>query len=208
MPRYLAQFSAVLFDMNGTFMFGHDRFGPDVDYFETYRALGGSRLDREALQATMTRCLDGLLAAYNDPDRFDDFPPLSEAFVQFGCAPAGDVPLLERVFAIHEIGHVPGAHHAFLRTLAATHWLGVVSNICARPELWLTRSDDMFSLFQCRVFSSEGRSIKPSPALFRRALDRLPAGARTVFVGDSLERDIVPAKALGLATVWIAPPGS
>ena len=32
--------------------------------------------------------------------------------------------------------------------------------------------------------------------------------AGVLFVGDSLERDIVPAKALGLATAWIAPAGS
>jgi putative hydrolase of the HAD superfamily len=29
-----------------------------------------------------------------------------------------------------------------------------------------------------------------------------------LFIGDSLERDIVPAKALGLSTAWIAPFGS
>jgi hypothetical protein len=31
LPRYPPQFAAVLFDSNGTFMFGEDRFGPDQD---------------------------------------------------------------------------------------------------------------------------------------------------------------------------------
>jgi len=45
--RFIDEFSAVLLDMNGTFMFGHDRLGPEEDYWETYRALGGSRLGRD-----------------------------------------------------------------------------------------------------------------------------------------------------------------
>jgi len=40
MPRFLDQFPVLLLDMNGTFMFGHDRFGPDEDYYATYRPLG------------------------------------------------------------------------------------------------------------------------------------------------------------------------
>jgi 5'-nucleotidase len=38
----LPQFAAVLFDTNGTFMFGEDRFGPDQDYAATYRSSGDS----------------------------------------------------------------------------------------------------------------------------------------------------------------------
>ena len=32
--------------------------------------------------------------------------------------------------------------------------------------------------------------------------------ARVLFVGDSLERDIRPARALALSTAWVAPAGS
>jgi FMN phosphatase YigB (HAD superfamily) len=32
--------------------------------------------------------------------------------------------------------------------------------------------------------------------------------ARVLFVGDSLQRDIRPARLLGMATAWIAPRGS
>jgi hypothetical protein len=45
--RLLERFSVVLLDMNGTFMLGHDRFGPEQDYFATYQELGGRDLDRE-----------------------------------------------------------------------------------------------------------------------------------------------------------------
>ncbi len=79
-----------------------------------------------------------------------------------------------------------------------------------RPEPWLSklRQSGLLSLFQTLVFSSEGRSIKPSRLLFDRALAQLPSDSTILFAGDSLERDIIPAKALGLATAWVAPQGS
>ena len=40
---FLDRFAALLLDMNGTCMFGHDRFGPDQDYVATYRSHGGIR---------------------------------------------------------------------------------------------------------------------------------------------------------------------
>ena len=58
------------------------------------------------------------------------------------------------------------------------------------------------------VFSSEGRTIKPSPLIFQKALAQFGSDLPVLFIGDSLERDIIPAKALGLSTVWIAPEGA
>jgi len=39
--------------MNSTFMFGEDRFGHSEDFCETYKRLGGSRLDRSAVDLAM-----------------------------------------------------------------------------------------------------------------------------------------------------------
>jgi FMN phosphatase YigB (HAD superfamily) len=66
----------------------------------------------------------------------------------------------------------------------------------------------LLPLFRTVVLSSEGRTIKPSLTLCQRALATLPTGGTVLFAGDSLEPDILPAKALGLGTVWIAPAGS
>ena len=208
MPKFLDQFPVLLLDMNGTFMFGHDRFGPNEDYYATYRALGGRRLRREELLAIWNPSLETLLRIYDTPERIDDFPTLAEVFASYG-ATAEDIALLERAFAVHEIGEVPPAHEETLRQLALTHDLGVVSNLCSHPDSWLRTctSAEVFRFFQTLVFSSEGRSIKPSPAIFRRALAQFPAEVPILFVGDSLDRDIIPAKALGMSTAWIAPDG-
>jgi FMN phosphatase YigB (HAD superfamily) len=46
---------------------------------------------------------------------------------------------------------------------------------------------------------------KPDPAIFRHALTLLGTEPeRAAFVGDSLDRDIEPAKRLGMMTIWIA----
>lgn len=207
--RFLDRFTILLLDMNGTFMFGHDRFGPNEDYFATYRALGGQRMRRDELLAVWNRSFETLLMVYDTPERVDDFPSVAEVFASHGAA-ADELPILERAFAAHEIGAVPDAHAAFIREISRTHRLGVVSNLCSHPDTWLRTcgSAGVFTSFETLVFSSEGHSVKPSPVIFRRALAQFAPDLPILFVGDSLDRDIIPAKALGLSTVWIAPEGS
>ena len=45
---------------------------------------------------------------------------------------------------------------------------------------------------------------KPDPAIFLSALQKLDLpSSEVVFVGDSYERDMIPARKLGLKTVWL-----
>jgi putative hydrolase of the HAD superfamily len=67
-PDILSRFGAVLLDMNGTLMFGGDRFGPDQDYAATYRTLGGSRLAPDVVQVTIPACYETMERIYNDPE--------------------------------------------------------------------------------------------------------------------------------------------
>ena len=206
---FLDQFDVVLLDMNGTFMFGHDRLGPEEDFYQTYQTVGGRRLQKRAVTSIMRSTCATLLAAYDDPARFDDFPTLREAFPKHG-APEEEIEVLEQVFALHELGKSPPGHVRFLHGLARTHRLGVVSNICAPPSACEARLREigLEGIFTHTIFSSQARSIKPSPAIFRRALAAFDPEARVLFVGDSFERDIRPASRLGLRTAWIAPPGT
>ena len=208
--RFIDKFSVVLLDLNGTFMFGHDRFGPDVDYFAAYQVAGGRNLDRDSVLKIVNASHSGLSQAYAAPERFDDFPTVAEALREYGGAEEHEIPILERVFASHEIGQVPPDHEKFLRGIAESHKLGIVSNIWSLPDTWLAafRDSGLDAIFKTIVFSSEGRSIKPSRRLFEQALAAFPSDSAILFVGDNLGRDIIPAKTLGLSTAWIAPPGS
>jgi len=210
----LSSFGGVLLDMNGTFMFGGDRFGPEQDYEATYRAFGGQGLASEVVRRTITACFESLGVIYEDPKRCDSFPSVLEKLRELAPdLPETELNLLERVIAQHELGRVPDAYALRLKRLAATHRVGVVANILSRKGPWLDEfaRAGVLKVFATTVFSSDGRSIKPSrrsikPSrkLFDRALDALTTPrSEVVFVGDSLRCDIGGAAAAGLATVWI-----
>lgn len=198
--------------MNGTFMFGEDRFGPQQDYLATYRAAGGDVLSREMLSEIVTAACAALYAAYEDFRRVDDFPSVSE--VLRSCAPElseSELRLIEQVIARHEIGQIPDSHADCLRRLAKTHRLGLVSNLWSQKDLWLQEFQraGIAEVIEHPVFSSDGRSMKPSSVPFEKAIAafRIPRD-RILFVGDSHRCDIEGAHAVGIASVWLAPAGS
>lgn len=58
--------------------------------------------------------------------------------------------------------------------------------------------------FSVIVTSGELGVKKPDPLIFTTALNKLGAHAnQSVFIGDSLEADMQPAKKLGMKTVWV-----
>ena len=213
-PDILSRFAGVLLDMNGTLMFGGDRFGPDQDYAATYRTLGGSRLATEVIRATVTACCETFQPIYNDPERCDSFPQVLDTLRTLPPAYGLDereLKVLEGVIAHHERGQVPDSYALALRSLARSHPLGLVANILSRKDLWLEefRRAGVLDLFAVTVFSSDGPSIKPSRRLFDQAVIALPVPrSEIVFVGDSLRCDIGGAAGAGLATVWIDRAGS
>jgi FMN phosphatase YigB (HAD superfamily) len=213
-PDILSRFAAVLLDMNGTIMFGGDRFGPDQDYAATYRTLGGSRLAPDVIRASITACCETLEPIYNDPARCDSFPQVLDTLRTLPQAKGLDdreLTLLEGVIAQHEVGRISDPYVAALRSLARSHPLGLVANILSRKGLWLEefKRAGVLDLFAITVFSSDGSSVKPSRKLFDQAVTALPVPrSEIVFVGDSLRCDIAGAAGAGLATVWLDRAGS
>ena len=108
--RLLEKFSVLLLDMNGTFMFGEDRFSREEDFYQTYQLLGGSSLTPSELTGHIRRCYDGMIARYTDPNHYDDFPSLREGLQLYAEPPENELSLLERVFAKHEVGVIPEAY--------------------------------------------------------------------------------------------------
>ncbi|MBU8546116.1 HAD family hydrolase [Roseomonas sp. ROY-5-3] len=207
---WLARFKAILLDMNGTFMFGHDRFLPRTNYWSTYVAIGGQVLTEEEVDTAICAFLSSYGTLYANPALADDFPTVLEALSEiFPSLPDAERHALEAVIAKHEMDKIPERHAAALQRLAQTHRLGVVSNIWSHSGPWR----DAFGAlglertFEVVVFSSDHRSVKPSRRPFEialRALDLMPGDV--LFVGDDLLRDVVPARSLGIATLWIGNP--
>lgn len=214
MGSILDQYDALLLDMNGTFMFGEDRFGPAFDYYATYRELSGTQLAPGVVRQAVDDCYARMYALYEDSNRIDCFPQVREVLAQSPASsalPAAEIELVEAVIARHELGRVPDEYVTVLRHLAATHRLGLVTNIWSRKSPWLDelRRAGVLDLFAVAVFSSDGPSMKPSPILFRKAVSALGVAPPSVLVvGDSVRCDVGGAAAAGLDCVWINPTGT
>lgn len=105
--------------------------------------------------------------------------------------------------------HAAAANRLMLATLRERGFrLGIVSNACGNVA---TLCDEFgYSPFLSAIVDSYwfGRT-KPDPAIFVHALALLSASPeRTGFVGDSIDRDIRPAKQLAMTTFWIPNPGA
>ena len=90
-----------------------------------------------------------------------------------------------------------------LRKLAGAFQLGVIANQAGGVRDRL-RGHGWASLFSVCVSSAEEGVSKPDPAIFRLALAR--AGCRAdeaVMVGDRIDNDIAPAKAVGMSSVRV-----
>ncbi len=90
-----------------------------------------------------------------------------------------------------------------LRLFAQRLKIGVVSNFYGNLERVLAEAGLTHSI---TMIADSGRLglYKPDPRIFAFSLARL--GVRpheAVMVGDSLNKDCVPARALGMATVWL-----
>ncbi|MGH2793571.1 MAG: HAD family hydrolase [Actinomycetota bacterium] len=92
---------------------------------------------------------------------------------------------------------------ATLRTLAERYELACITNHFS----WVReRAEEagFGDLIGAWAISAEVGAEKPDPELFRSALrDAGTTPDRVAMVGDRLDRDIAPAKSLGMRTIWV-----
>jgi putative hydrolase of the HAD superfamily len=105
--------------------------------------------------------------------------------------------------------HAAAANRVMLAILRERGFrLGIVSNACGNVATLCDEFGYAPSL-SAIVDSYWFGCTKPDPAIFRHALELVGAPAeRTGFVGDSVDRDIRPAKQLAMTTFWIPDPGA
>lgn len=90
-----------------------------------------------------------------------------------------------------------------LKSLKLSSKIGLVSNFYGNVKA-VCKSLEIDSYFDVIVDSTELKISKPDPKIFDVAIEMLKSTPeRTVVIGDSYDRDIVPAKKLGCKTVWL-----
>ena len=96
---------------------------------------------------------------------------------------------------------------AALHQLKTRFRLAILSNV----------DDDLFAVtrpqlevdFDDVITAQQAQAYKPSLKIFELALSRINAPAhRVLHVGQSIYHDVIPAQALGLATVWVNRPSA
>ena len=94
-----------------------------------------------------------------------------------------------------------------LEALGRRFKLGVVSNFYGNLEELLA-AEGLGTIFAATADSGAVGSVKPDAAIFRHALERMGASPeQALMIGDSLERDIRGAEALGMSHAWLDPEG-
>ena len=103
----------------------------------------------------------------------------------------------------HRVGELYPEVLETLRALAAAYRLACITNHFSWVRERATEAG-FGDLIAAWAISAEVGVEKPDARLFRKLLD--DAGTtpdRVAMVGDRLDRDIVPAKALGMRTIWV-----
>jgi 2-haloacid dehalogenase len=94
---------------------------------------------------------------------------------------------------------------AALRKLKSRYQLAILSNV----------DDDLFAATERRlevpfdhvVTAQQARAYKPALSLFKMAQERVGVTPeKWLHVGQSVHHDVIPAKSLGIATVWVNRP--
>lgn len=91
---------------------------------------------------------------------------------------------------------------AGLRRLHSRYKLAILSNI--DDDLFAYSAAKLEAPFDCVVTAQQARGYKPALRNFELLLERIAAPRdRLLHVAESLYHDAVPARSLGIATVWV-----
>ena len=97
----------------------------------------------------------------------------------------------------------PDSYNTLQMLLNYGYKLGIIANqnpgLINRLNEW-----ELLNFFDVIVSSSEIGYAKPEKEIFEKALELAKCNAaESVMVGDRLDNDIIPAKEIGMKTVWI-----
>ena len=198
---------ALLLDMNGTFMFGEDRFGPSEDFSQYYSSIGGI-LPREEINVVIRRIYEYLSLKYEDVQFRHCFPSIQQAVFAISDITYEDeeVQRIVATFAHHELGEIPPAYVNALRVLRQWFVLGSVIDVWSPKASWLQvfRRSRVDGLFDAMSFSSDHGMVKPSPRPFEFVLKQLNVcNTEAIVVGDSPRRDLGGAKYAGIDCILV-----
>jgi putative hydrolase of the HAD superfamily len=199
---------AILFDMGGTLD------GDGLHWLDRFIALyreAGVTLPRETLRAAFDAA--EAVAAGDDEIAQSGIEAMVSRHVRWqfdhlDMNDAGDASRAARVVRgfVDSVRAVTAVNRTLLAELADRGFLlGVVSNGCGNVDRLCQEFG--YSPYLAVVVDSRRAGVsKPDPRIFELAVSGLGVPAADVLaVGDSFERDIIPARHAGLKAAWLQP---
>lgn len=197
---------AILFDIGGTL----DGDGLHwLNRFERLYAKAGVVLSRETLRAAFDEAerqaaSDETIAVAHLDDMIDRHVGWQLMYLSLD-----DARLRRELVAgfVKPVRDTSAAHAQLLSALKARGLqLGVVSNGCGNVDR-LCEDLGYASSLSIIVDSRRVGLYKPDPAIYLYTAAQLDMPPRSIMmVGDSFDRDVRPAKAIGMQTAWLAGP--
>ncbi len=202
-----AEKKALLLDMNGTFMFGEDRFGESEDYSVYYSEIGGT-LSSDKINGVIHAVYGSLASKYPDADYRECFPTLKCAIHEVidENLENDEIDKIINTFAFHELGHIPAEYTSALQKLSQRFMLAAVADIWSPKPVWIKEFEQagILDLFSTMSFSSDHGMVKPSPKPFNQILNGLAlSNSEAVVIGDSVRRDLGGANRAGIDCVLV-----
>ena len=210
---------AVIFDLGDTLWF-HARQAPLGDLLPFQAEAVGPLIEAWSLviPIPLLRLLEEIWLAGDEADRTREYGHLREmdlAFIARGALSAYGVEITpEQAEAWHRAAWIPARHFGVqlypdtLDVLCELRARGICiainSNRPCTGEMMNTDVDDfgMTPYIDAVVCSGDTGFVKPHPSTFEVVIEKLGLPAdEMVMVGDSCERDCVPAHQLGMTTV-------
>jgi HAD superfamily hydrolase (TIGR01549 family) len=193
----------ILFDMGGTL----DGDGLHwLDRFVTLYQTNGMKLPREKIRAAFDEA--ERRSASDETIMSSGLVQMIELHVKWQVAhlelkdPQLEQHLVEDF--VRPVREAAAENARLLATLAERGFqLGVVSNGCGNVDRLC--ADFGYSPFLSVIVDSRRVGLfKPDPAIFLHAAEKLGGNPETMMmVGDSFERDVLPAKRAGMKTAWL-----
>ncbi len=207
MQKIFAEKKALLLDMNGTFMFGEDRFGDSEDFSKYYYEIGGT-LPLNEINQIIRAVYKYLEVRYPDEKYQHRFPSLENTIQKItqSAIPETEITKIIDTFTFHELGHIPEEYSVALHQLKQHFILAAVIDIWAPKQAWLKvfENSGISHLFSALSFSSDHGMVKPSPKPFQLVLNQLGIlNSEGLVVGDSSRRDLGGANSANIDCVLV-----
>jgi 2-haloacid dehalogenase len=94
-----------------------------------------------------------------------------------------------------------------LQKLTTRFQLAIISNV--DDDLFAKTAPKLGVRFHHVITAQQARCYKPGTPIFQLALDRIGLGPQEILhIGQSVYHDVIPAKSLGMSTVWVNRPSA